>query len=137
MLLHHTLCFNHTLICRKNIAYSETLYITFTVNFTRTADRYICSRPLSARLFGLCRVELLLLQPRYFGRWHATQDSLRLTDVELLLVTVVVEPAVVEAVSVVGTAPSDGQTVLVAQVVVRLRRQPLEVRHVRVWKRSD
>ena len=102
-----------------------------------TAERYICSRSLSARLFVICRVDLFLLQPRYFGRWHATQDSLRLTDVGLLLVTVVVEPAVVEAVSVVETAPSDGQTVLVAQVVVRLRRQPLEVRHVRVWKRSD
>ena len=71
--------------------------------------------------------DLLLLQAWCFGRWHATQDSLRLTDVELLLVTVVVEPAVVDAVSVVETAPSGGQTVLVAQVVLRLRRQPREV----------
>ena len=97
-----------------------------------TAERYICSRPLSARHFGLCRVDVFLLEPWCFGRWHATQDSLRLTDVELLLVTVVVEPAVVDTVSVVGTALSDGQTVLVVQVVVWFRRQPLEVRRVRV-----
>ena len=97
-----------------------------------TAERYICRRSFSARLLGLCRNNLLLLKPWCFGRWHATQDSLRLADVELLLVTVVVEPAVVGAVSVVETAPSDGQTVLVAQGVVRLRRQPREVRRVRV-----
>ena len=47
-----------------------------------------------------------------------------LADVELLLVAVVVEPAVVDAFRVPATAP-DGHAVLVAQVVVRFVRQPM------------
>ncbi|KAK2147934.1 hypothetical protein NP493_3325g00000 [Ridgeia piscesae] len=47
-----------------------------------------------------------------------------LADVELLLVTVVVEPAVVDAFRVPATTP-DGHAVLVAQIVVRFVRQPM------------
>ena len=60
-----------------------------------------------------------------------------LADVELFLVTVVVEPAVVDAFRVPATAPH-GHAVLVLQVVVRFVRQPVfeQWSHGGIWKKQ-